>query len=77
MEGPARVAGEPGQDLGMLVGGIVVEDGVDHLARRHLALDRVQEADELLVLSSIFFAAFLAIGFFWRFLVLMAVCCQL
>ena len=28
----------------MLVGGVVVEDDVDHLAGRHLGLDRVQEA---------------------------------
>src|SRR3954453_16914125 len=33
-----------GADLGMLVGGVVVEDDVDHLAGRHLGLDRVQEA---------------------------------
>ena len=40
---------EPGADLGMLVGGVVVEDDVDHLAGRHLGLDRVQEAHELLM----------------------------
>ena len=33
----------------MLVGGVVVEDGVDHLAGRDLALDGVEEADELLM----------------------------
>ena len=33
----------------MLVGGVVVEDHVDHLARRHRPFDRVQEAQELLV----------------------------
>ena len=49
VEDPARVAGEPGFDLGMLVGGVVVEDGVDQLAGRDLALDGVEEADELLV----------------------------
>ena len=37
------------QHLGVLVGGVVVEDDVDHLAGRHRALDRVEEADELLV----------------------------
>jgi hypothetical protein len=31
------------------VGRIVVEDHVDEFARRRLALDRVREADELLV----------------------------
>jgi hypothetical protein len=35
--------------LGVLVGGVVVEDGVDDLAGRDLALNGVQEADELLV----------------------------
>ena len=49
VEGPAGMAGEPGADLGVLVGGIVVEDGVHQLARRHGRLDAVEEADELLV----------------------------
>src|SRR4029453_3272774 len=49
VEGPARVRGEPSAHLGMLMRGVIVEDHVDHLAGRHLALDRVQEADELLV----------------------------
>ena len=31
------------------MGGVVVEDGVDGLASRDLALDGVQEADELLM----------------------------
>ena len=43
------MARQPGEHLGMLVGRVVVEDHVDHLARRNLALDGVQEADELLV----------------------------
>ena len=33
----------------MLVGGVVVEDHVDDLSGRHLRLDGVEEADELLV----------------------------
>ena len=49
MEGPARVAIEPGADLGLLVSGVVVEDDVDCLVGRQLGLDGVQEADELLV----------------------------
>ena len=49
VEGPARMAGEPGADLGVLVGGVVVEDHVDHLAGRHGGARRVEEADELLV----------------------------
>jgi hypothetical protein len=31
------------------VGGVVVEDHVDHFARRHRPLERVEKADELLV----------------------------
>src|SRR5215203_5717449 len=49
VEGEARMAGEPGDHLGMLVGGIVVEDDVDELAGRDVRLDDVQEADEFLV----------------------------
>ena len=49
VEDPARVPLEPGHDLGMLVGAVVVEDDMDHLAGRHLALDGVEKADELLV----------------------------
>ncbi len=33
--------------LGVLVGGIVVEDGVDDLAGRHGAFHGIEEADEL------------------------------
>jgi hypothetical protein len=32
VEDPARVAGEPGVDLGMLAGGVIVETGVDQFA---------------------------------------------
>ena len=35
--------------LGMLVGGVVVEDHMDALAGRDIGLDGVEEADELLV----------------------------
>ena len=35
--------GEPGQHLRMFVGGIVVEDGVDHLAGRDGPLDGCDE----------------------------------
>ena len=34
VEHPARMAGQPGLDLGMLVGGVIVEDGVDRACRR-------------------------------------------
>ena len=43
------MTGEPGAHLGMLVGGIVVEDHVHHLADRHLTLNGLQEAEEFLV----------------------------
>ena len=43
------MAGEPGADLVLLVCGVVVEDHVDGLVGRHLALDAVEEADELLM----------------------------
>ena len=33
----------------MLVGGIVVDDGVDRFSGRHIAFDRIEEADELLM----------------------------
>ena len=53
MEGPARVARQPGPDLGVLVGGVVVEDHVNQLAGRHGGLDGVEEAHELLVAVSL------------------------
>jgi hypothetical protein len=31
MEGPARMADEPGLDLGVLVGCVIVDNGVDQL----------------------------------------------
>ena len=46
---PARMAGEPLAHLGLLVGAVVVEHDVDQLAGRHRPLDRIEEADELLV----------------------------
>jgi hypothetical protein len=39
--------GKPLADLRMLVGGVVVDDGVDCLSGRHLRLNGVEEADEL------------------------------
>ncbi len=49
MEDEPLVAIDPGPDLGVLVGTIVVDDGMDHVAGRDGALDRIEEADELLV----------------------------
>jgi hypothetical protein len=43
------MAGEPGAHLGVLVGGVVVDNGVDDLADRNLRFDLVEEADELLM----------------------------
>ena len=43
------MAREPGDHLGMFVGGIVVEDDVDGLLRWNSFFDGVEEADELLV----------------------------
>ena len=49
VEGEAWMAAEPVDHLGMLVGGVVVQDHMDQLARRDLALNGVEETDELLV----------------------------
>lgn len=49
VEGPSRVPRQPGAGLGMFVGPVVVKNDMDDLSSRDLALDRVQEADELLV----------------------------
>src|SRR6266511_3826169 len=57
MEGPARMTIEPRADLGVLVGGVVVENGVDDLAGRDGALDGAQKADEFLVTVALHVAA--------------------
>ena len=49
MESEARVAGEPLSYLRMLVGSIIVEDHVHGLSSRHLRLNGIEEANELLV----------------------------
>src|SRR5262249_41713821 len=49
MERPARMPGEPGAHLGVLVGGIVVEDGVDQFAGGGRGPGPMEETDELLV----------------------------
>ena len=49
MEHEARVPAQPAQHSGMLVGGVVIQDYVDHLSGGHLALDGVEKADEFLV----------------------------
>jgi len=57
MEGPARMARQPGQDFGVFVGGVVVKHGVDHLAGRDLALDGIEKADEFAVAVALHAAA--------------------
>src|SRR5271154_6016721 len=49
MEGPARMIGEPLNDLWMFVGGIVVGDGVDDLSGWDGALDGIEKLDEFLM----------------------------
>src|SRR3977135_2273653 len=49
LEGPAGMAFQPLAHLRMLVGCVVVDDGVDRFLDRHLRLDGIEEADELLV----------------------------
>ena len=52
VEDEARMPVEPSADLGMLAGGVIVEDDVDHLAGRYVGFDRVEEADELLMAAA-------------------------
>ena len=49
VERPSRIVGQPSEHLGVLVGSIVVHDGVDHIAGRYGVLDLVEKGDELLV----------------------------
>src|SRR5215203_1703897 len=49
MKVEARVPREPSADLGMLVGGVVIDNQVQVQIRRGLAVDLIEEADELLV----------------------------
>jgi len=49
VEGEAAMTIKPGPNLGVLMGGVVVEDDMDRLVCRNLGIDDVQEADELLM----------------------------
>src|SRR5262249_46825898 len=49
VEGEGLMAVEPGAHLGMLVGGVVVEDDVDGLTGRQFGVDGVEKTDELLM----------------------------
>src|SRR6266702_2163281 len=51
------MAVEPGANLGMLVGRIVVQDDADGFAGRNLGLDGVEEPDELLMAVTLHVAA--------------------
>ena len=57
MERPAGMPRQPLAHLWMFVGRIIVDDGVDHFSHRHLRLDRIEEADELLVAMVLHVAA--------------------
>src|SRR6202048_1918547 len=57
VEGPARMVGQPGGALGMLMSSVIVGDGVNDLAGRHSGLDGVEEADELLMAVTLHAAA--------------------
>ena len=43
VERPARMPGEPGFDLGMFVGAVIVEDGMDQFPGRDRALDGIEK----------------------------------
>ena len=51
------MAFEPSPNIGMLVGGVVVDDGVDRLARGNLLLDDIEEANKLLMAMALHVAA--------------------
>jgi len=57
VEGPAGMPCQPLAHLRMLVGSVVVDDGVDRLLDRYLRLDGIEEADELLVPVALHVAA--------------------
>src|SRR3954471_13594456 len=57
VEGPARVTGQPSAHPRVFVGGIVVDDGMDHFSHRNLRLDRIEEANELLMAVTLHVAA--------------------
>jgi hypothetical protein len=49
MEMKALMPPQPGADFGMLVGGVIINDQMHVLLSRGLAVDRIEEADELLM----------------------------
>src|SRR5271167_4312865 len=57
VERPSRISFEPSANIGMFVGGVVVDDGVDRLPRRDLSFDDIEETDELLMAMALHVAA--------------------
>ena len=57
MERPSRLTFEPSSNIGMLMGGVVVDDGVDGLSHGNLFLDDIEETDELLMAMALHVAA--------------------
>jgi hypothetical protein len=57
MERPSRVTFEPSSNIGMLMGGVVVDDGVDRLSHGDLFLDDIEEPNELLMAMALHVAA--------------------
>jgi hypothetical protein len=49
VKGPARMPSKPFAHLGMFVGGIIIDDGMDQLSFGNLGFDGGEEADELLM----------------------------
>jgi hypothetical protein len=49
MEHEAGMPTEPGPQFGVLVAAVIVEDDMDELAGRDLGLERIEEANELLM----------------------------
>ena len=49
MDNPARMIGQPFPDLGMLVSGVVVGDGMDQLSRWYGPLNGTEKLNEFLV----------------------------
>ncbi len=49
VEGPSWMRGEPFQDIGMFVRGVIVDDGVNELAAWHGAVHGGEKSDELLM----------------------------
>jgi hypothetical protein len=53
----ALVSIEPSSHVGILVGGVVVEDHMHGVTRRHLRLDRVEEANKVLMTMALHIAS--------------------